>query len=71
MTTLDKLHAIEEKKTIYDIHYCNAGIGFIFYYPVEGDTLEGKPPANWKEGLSVHKYYPTFEEAVDAEYARL
>lgn len=33
MTTIDKLHAIEAVATIYNIHYCNAGIGMNFYEP--------------------------------------
>jgi len=57
LTILDKLHWIENVKTIYNIHYCRAGVGFIFHYPEKG-------------GLSVDGYYPTFEEAVDAEYQK-
>ena len=64
MTILEKLHAIEEAKTIYDIHYCNAGIGFIFFYPE-------KAKQNWKEGLNVECYYPSFEKAIEAEYNKL
>ena len=60
-STLEKLHFIEKHKHIYDIHYCRAGIGFIFYYP----KLD---KGNYKEALAVENYYPTFEEAVDAEY---
>lgn len=61
MTVLEKLHKIEDAKCIYDIHYCRAGVGFIFYYPNE-DKI------NWRDNLSVKTYYPTFEEAVEAEY---
>ena len=84
MTILEKLHKIEEIKTIYDIHYCNAGIGFMFYYPEKvenpeithkvkiGDkTIDTERPEKWRTGLSVDKYYPTFEEAVEAEYKNL
>lgn len=65
MTLLGKLHAIEESKCIYNIHYCRAGVGFIFYYKkkVKDD--------DYKTGLSVDTYYPTFEKAVEAEYDRL
>ncbi len=87
MTILEKLHAIDEAKCIYNIHYCNTGVGFIFFYPekvpepektkkiilpapVSKEIDTGKP-IRWREGLSVEKYYPTFEDAVDAEYARI
>lgn len=66
--TLKKLHAIEEKKIIYNIHYCRAGVGFNFYYP-EKDIKDDKE--SWRKALSVEKYHPSFEEAVDAEYTRL
>ena len=62
--TLTKLHAIEKAKCIYDIHYCKAGVGFIFY-DAEKDSGE------WRDALTVNRYYPTFEEAVHSEYARL
>ncbi len=87
MTILEKLHAIEGAKCIYNIHYCKAGVGFIFYYPGKvpepektakiqipnpvNKELDTKRPLRWREGLSVEKYYPTFEEAVEAEYARI
>ncbi len=80
MTILEKLHKIEEKKCIYDIHYCRAGVGFLFYDPrrIKGvdETRAEKErhlykPKNWREGLSVEKYYPTFEEAVESEFKRL
>ena len=59
------LHELEKEKSIYHIHWCRAGIGFIFYEgPGEGDD-------NWKEHLIVEKYYPTFEKAVKAEWDRM
>ena len=73
MTILDKLHFIEKHKTIYNIHYCRAGVGFIFY--CEGKIKNPIPGGgyleNWKEGLIVEKYYPTFEKAVEVEYQKL
>jgi len=71
MTILEKLHKIEEQKTIYNIHYCNAGVGFLFYYPEKdiGRSKHGR--TSFMNALSVEEYYPTFEEAVEAEYARL
>ena len=67
MTTLEMLHEIERRAASYDIHYCRAGVGFIFY---EGPAEHG-PGDDWKQHLIVRDYYPTFEEAVEAEYQRL
>lgn len=73
MDTIEKLHAIQAAKIIYNILYRAAGVGFLFYTPLppEAGTPGYMPPENWQQGLSVDHYYPTFEEAVDAEYARL
>lgn len=71
MTLLEKLHKIEEAKNIYDIHYCRAGIGFIFFAPPAGYTQKPHPDKTWKKYLIVEKYYPTFEDAVDAEYKKI
>ena len=68
MTILEKLHAIEQAKVIYDIHYCMAGIGFIFFYP---ERIGVGQEQQWQRGLSVQRYYPSFEEAVEAEYTAL
>ena len=67
MNTLEKLHAIEAApgRCIYDIHYCKAGVGFQ-WYEFDRDTK-----GSWRDGLVTWHYYPTFEAAVDAEYARL
>lgn len=80
MTILEKLHEIEKEKIIYNIHYCLAGVGFIFYYPEKDPRkfkmkklghMEFKEDVGWREALSVEKYYPTFEEAVEGEYKKL
>ena len=83
MTILKKLHEIENKKCIYDIHYCRAGVGFIFYYPkmvrnlpneiknIGGLLVDTGRPENWRQGLQVDRYYPTFEKAVEGEYKKL
>lgn len=72
MTTLQMLHKIEEAKVIYDIHYCRAGVGFIFYNPPEGyDQDKDTDIRGWKRHLTVEKYHPTFEAAVRAEFKRL
>lgn len=71
MKTLEKLHAIEDKKIIYDIHYCKAGVGFIFYSPPEGYDITILDGDSWKKFLTNDKYYDTFEKAVAGEYLRL
>lgn len=74
MTALQKLHAIEESKVIWDIHYCNAGIGIVFavyeppYPNAPRDRYSTEERPVWR---TVENYYPTFEKAVDAEYKRL
>ena len=68
MNTIEKLHAIEEARCIYNIHYCKAGIGFCFY--VNQKDVDGSDHS-WKKNLETDRYYPTFEEAVDAEFERL
>lgn len=75
MTIMQKLHKIEEVKTIYNIHYCNAGVGISFFDPPEGYKM---PKYNdsinkdyWRKYLTVDKYYSTFEECIKAEFKRL
>lgn len=65
LDTLAMFHAIEAQKIIYNIHYCRAGVGFIFY---DGPT---EPPDDWRKHLVVKTYHPTFEDAVQAEFNRL
>jgi hypothetical protein len=73
MTILEKLHAIEDRKVIYNISYRNGGVAFVFYYPekvshpeitekvvIGGRTIDTEQPKNW-----------SFEAAVEAEYDRL
>lgn len=69
-TALEKLHEIEKSARIYNIHWCNAGIGIQFYEPPPGYT---DYPGNgeWRKYLITRKYYPTFEEVVCGEYSRL
>ena len=79
-TFLEKLSAIEGAKCIYNINYCNAGVGFCFYLP-EKDPREFRDnfigdinipeDIGWHKALSTDKYYKTFELAVDAEFERL
>lgn len=81
LTVLQMLHAIEKAKNIYDIHYCRAGVGIVFYYPEKdpGGTRDVHIGAikfqtrddSWKQALSVDKYYPTFEAMVEAEYKKI
>jgi len=65
MDILQKLHEIEKEKCIYNIHYCKAGVGFSFY------NSEKQKGEDFKTGLTLDKYYPTFEKAVEAEYDQL
>lgn len=64
MDILKKLHKIEEKKCVYNIHYCKAGVGFCFYN-------EDKDMGSWREALVTEGYHKTFEEAVEAEYGKI
>ena len=59
MTILKKLHAIEKARTVCDIHYCRAGVGFLCLRT----ATDG--PA-WTP--TVQRYYPSFEKAVESEY---
>lgn len=68
MNTLDKLHFIENTADIYNIHYCKAGVGITFY---ESDQDKGDTKESWRQALTTYDYYPTFEDCIDAEYARL
>ncbi len=68
MTILEKLHWIENNSCIYNIHYCKAGVGFMFY---EGDLPVLSYDDTWRQHLYVHRYYDTFVNAVRAEYKRL
>lgn len=69
---LAKLHKIEETVVIYNIHYCTAGVGFCFYDPPDDFEIDLKYPSDeWRQHLITHRYYPTFEEAVESEYKRL
>ena len=68
LTILEKLHAIEEHKCIYNIHYCKAGVGISFYYP-ERDTSFLDPNSNgWRKALSTAGYHKGFDECIEAEY---
>jgi hypothetical protein len=60
---IEKLKAIRSMSVIYNICYRNAGVGFMFY--------EEPRSTRWEDGLVVYAYYPTLEEAVDAEFLRL
>ena len=72
MTTLKKLHAIEKEKIIYDIHYCNAGVGIKFYNPPAGyKRSEDYHNQDWRKYLTVDQYYPTFVQCINAEYKKL
>jgi len=68
MTTLDKLHSIEDSNVIfnpiYNIEYCNSGVGIV-YYDADKDV------GDYMDLLGAENHYPTFEDCIDAEYERL
>jgi len=63
-TVLDNLHFIESMKVIYDIHYCKAGVGIVFYY--KDDDI-----GDYRSGLRVRYYYDSFESCITAEAKRI
>lgn len=68
MNTIDKLRAISELKCIYAILFRTAGVGFQFYTGTEEQCVHDR---DWQRYLKVEKYYPTFEDAVEAEFDQL
>ena len=86
MTTIAKLREIENRKTIYEILWRRAGVGIQFYEGSDTEDITAGAGGDvvgsmsqWLkasrkalvEGLTIEGYHPTFEDAVDAEYARL
>lgn len=82
---MEKLEVIQECKLLYNICFRKAGVGLQFvnlkkpkvrpFYDLEkvnanDNRVEKVLPDNWKDFLEVDKYYPTLEEAIDAEYER-
>ena len=65
MKILEKLRAIEKSKVIYNICFRNAGVGFMFY---DERLVKNN---DFKTGLTLEHYYPTFTKAVREEYKRL
>jgi len=63
LDTLQKLAILETEKCIYNIHYCNDGVGITFYYPEKDTGMLNKT-------LNCDQYYPTFEECISGEFAR-
>ncbi|VAW59594.1 hypothetical protein MNBD_GAMMA08-10 [hydrothermal vent metagenome] len=63
LDTLQKLAILETEKCIYNIHYCNDGVGITFYYPEKDTGMLNKT-------LNCDQYYPTFEECIAGEFAR-
>lgn len=67
MVTIDKLEKLANGHgaTVYDIHHRKAGWGITWY----DEKLD--EAAYSKDGLRLYRYYPSFQEMLDAEYARL
>lgn len=53
--------------SIYNINYRRAGVGFCFFEP----PIDGAADGEWEKYLNVHRYYPTFEKAVEAEFDKI
>lgn len=62
---------------LYDIAFRKAGVGLIFFEPPDDGTIGWRELAEdadefyrraWKQYLRVDRYYPTFVEAVEAEW---
>jgi hypothetical protein len=71
MNTLQKLHRIEKEKTIYDIHWCRAGVGIIFWEPPKGYKKSEYSVDEWRNYLIVDQYYSSFVRCINAEYKRI
>ncbi len=63
-TVLEKLYFIEGMKVIYDIHYCSAGVGIVFYY-------KDQDIGDYRSGLSVARYYDNFEDCISGEASKI
>jgi len=67
---MKKLDKIKEHKVLYNIVFRNIGVALQFYDATKVKPNKSYYPAAeyWKAGLTIDKYYPTLEEAIDAEY---
>lgn len=68
VVVLDSIEKLRERG-LHQILFRNAGVGFQFYEPPEGFEIEIN--RSWKKYLIIRQYYPTLEEALSAELARL
>lgn len=61
---IDDLRELAESKQqiLYNLCFRNAGVGF--------QWCDGNKD-NWEKALYIMNYYPTIEEAIDAETERL
>ena len=64
-TRRERLETLLERTHVHGILFRNAGVGFQFY---EGGTHLRD---DGREHLCVYNYYPTLQEAVEAEHERL
>ena len=63
--TMTKLAVIEQApdRTIYDIHYCNAGVGIMFYFPSKDPDREArKERESAAAKVSTEEYMRVCEE---------
>jgi hypothetical protein len=62
------LDEIRNKQTIYNIHFCKAGVGIQFFDPPDNDPEHS---VHWEQHVKTFHYYPTFRECIETEWARL
>lgn len=55
---------IQQIGTIYNIHFCRAGVGFVMY---KGDGSED----NYKDELSVDQYYDDIRTSAEETFKML
>ncbi len=55
--------AAENEAVIYNIHFCNAGIGITWH--------EKKGSRNFRDDLVTHTYYKSLSECIAGELTRL
>lgn len=74
----EKIERLQEKG-LYNIAFRNAGVGLMFFEPPDDGTigweeLVGEDDPNyrdmWRQYLAVERYYPTLDEAVNAEFLK-
>jgi hypothetical protein len=82
---IDELNELagQQDSVIYNIHFCLAGWGIIWFdgtrafdepriSPFDGKPMKGtRTDASLKSGMVVHRYYDTFSQMLAGERERL